>query len=129
MNEIYKVPIRPVITGSPHAKAAAEQKVKAGSFKDILNTAIKENGQKSLTISKHAMERAALRGIELDGENIERIARAADKAAEKGITDTLIFMDNTAFIVNVPSKVVITVVGAESDTESIFTNINGAVIV
>jgi len=48
-------------------------------------------------------------------------------AADKGINDSLVMVDDLAFIVNVPSRTVITALEAGSDT-NVFTNINGAVI-
>ena len=58
---------------------------------------------------------------------MERLQGAVRKAEAKGIRDSLVMLDNVAFIVNVKSNTVITAVAGED--EKIFSNIDGAVIV
>ena len=48
-------------------------------------------------------------------------------APEPNINESLVMMDNLAFIVNVKNNTVVTAL--ESDEDSVFTNIDGAVIV
>ncbi|MDE7240043.1 MAG: flagellar protein, partial [Lachnospiraceae bacterium] len=50
------------------------------------------------------------------------------KADRKGIKDSLIMVDELAFIVNVSSSTVITAMDNNRTDEQIFTNIDGAVI-
>jgi len=52
-----------------------------------------------------------------------------NKASEKGIKDSLIIMSNKAFVVNLKSKTVITAMDGEMLKNSVFTNIDGAVII
>lgn len=111
-----------------------EKKVPAGknlamekglSFQEILrNTRTEE--KEALKFSKHANQRLASRNIDLSGEQMERLANGTSKAREKGIQESLVMVDNLAFIVNVKNNTVITAV---NDTEdAVFTNIDGAVI-
>jgi flagellar operon protein len=48
------------------------------------------------------------------------------KAYEKGINESLVMVDNLAFIVSIKNNTVITAVG--DDDNKAFTNIDGAVI-
>ena len=48
---------------------------------------------------------------------------------EKGIKDSLILVDQLAFIVNVPSSTVVTAMDQTENKSNVFTNIDGAVIV
>ena len=57
---------------------------------------------------------------------MERLENGTSKAREKGIQESLVMVDNLAFIVNVKNNTVITAVN--DATDSIFTNIDGAVI-
>ena len=57
---------------------------------------------------------------------MERLENGTTKAREKGIRESLVMVDDLAFIVNVKSNIVVTAVGGSAD--SIFTNIDGAVI-
>ncbi len=95
------------------------------SFQDIFQST-KEQAVDSLKFSKHANERLATRNINLSAEQMERLENGTTKAREKGIRESLVMVDDLAFIVNVKNNTVITAVG--DATDSIFTNIDGAVI-
>lgn len=95
------------------------------SFQDVLSST-KEQAVDNLKFSKHANERLATRNINLSAEQMERLENGTTKAREKGIRESLVMVDDLAFIVNVKSNTVITAVG--DATDSIFTNIDGAVI-
>lgn len=95
------------------------------SFQDILSSK-EEQTVDNLKFSKHANERLATRNINLSAEQIERLENGTTKAREKGIRESLVMVDDLAFIVNVKNNTVITAVGDKTD--SIFTNIDGAVI-
>ena len=94
------------------------------SFQEILQNKSKEQ----LKFSKHAAVRLADRGIELTDAQLERLNDGARKAGQKGIRDSLVIVDDLAFIVNVPNKTVVTAMNSRETEENVFTNINGAVI-
>ena len=108
---------------------ATEHNVSIGkgqSFAEILEQKkIAERGE--LKFSKHASERLVSRNIDLSENQKERLNQAVKAAEAKGIKESLVMMDNLAFIVNVKNNTVITAVG--SGEERIFSNIDGAVIV
>ena len=109
-------------------KAAQENLV---SFQEILQNKSREqnvSGTEELKFSKHATVRLADRGIELTGNQLERLNDGARKAGQKGIRDSLVIVDDLAFIVNVPNKTVVTAMDSRETQENVFTNINGAVI-
>lgn len=92
------------------------------SFQDILR-------QKSnVKFSKHAVGRLLERNISLTDNQLERLNDGTRKAEQKGIKDSLVIVDELAFIVNVPNKTVVTAMDSTETTENVFTNINGAVI-
>jgi flagellar operon protein len=95
------------------------------SFQDILNSASEKRSQ-SLKFSKHANARLATRNINLSEDQMERLESGTTKAREKGIRESLVMVDDLAFIVNIKSNTVVTALGDSSD--SVFTNIDGAVI-
>lgn len=97
------------------------------SFQEILHTAAQdEKPVQNLKFSKHANARLATRNINLSAEQMERLETGTTKAREKGIQESLVMVDNLAFIVNIKNNTVITAMDDSSD--SIFTNIDGAVI-
>lgn len=95
-------------------------------FSEILKSkqAASETGE--LKFSKHANERLASRNIDLTDDQLVRLENGAKKASEKGINESLVMVDNLAFIVNVKNNTVITAVNDGEDR--VFTNIDGAVI-
>ncbi len=95
-------------------------------FKNILQDAISQ--EKSVKFSKHAQERLSQRSISLSNTEIDKINTAVEKARAKGVKDSLILMGNLAFIVNIPSKTVVTAVDGENIRDNVFTNIDGAVL-
>jgi flagellar operon protein len=108
---------------------ATEQNVSIGkgqSFAEILEQKkLAERGE--LKFSKHANERLVSRNIDLSDAQKERLNQAVKAAEAKGIKESLVMMDNLAFIVNVKNNTVITAVAGGE--EKIFSNIDGAVVV
>lgn len=103
---------------------------KGQSFGEILDSKSSQVTQGSeIKFSKHAAGRLATRRIELDDVQVARLADGMQRAGEKGINDSLVIMDQLAFIVNVPSNTVITALDQTESRDNIFTNIDGAVIV
>jgi flagellar operon protein len=92
------------------------------SFQEILNEQLKEK----ISFSKHANQRTEERNIQISENDLSRLEDACDRAQQKGIRDALIVMDDSAFIVNAPNKVVITVVDKNEMKSNVFTNIDGA---
>lgn len=97
------------------------------TFSEILKNQTTQTLDESLKFSKHANERLASRNIDLSDSQLERLNTGARKAQEKGINESLVMVDNIAFIVNVKNKTVVTAVNDSDD--KIFTNIDGAVII
>ncbi len=98
------------------------------SFQEILRQKALP-GTGNLKFSKHAMGRLADRNIELSDSQLERLESGTRKAEQKGIRDSLVIMDQLAFIVNVPNQTVVTAMDSTETMDNIFTNINGAVII
>lgn len=82
----------------------------------------------NLRFSKHAANRLSDRNIELTTAQMERLTNGARKAGEKGIQDSLVIVDELAFIVNIPNKMVVTAMDQTENLDNVFTNIDGAVI-
>lgn len=118
---------QPVPSGGFPQKTAAK-----GTFNALLTqqmqTAHQSAPQPVINFSKHAMERAEERGIELTPDLMDKLAGSVEKAQEKGATNILAFNTTQAFIINVPYGRVITTMSQEEMKENIFTNIDGAVV-
>jgi len=95
-------------------------------FESVLKNAV--NNFQDIKFSKHAQTRMMQRNISLTQPEMEKIGDAVNRANSKGIRDSLVLLDKVAFIVNVPSRTIVTTVDEKSIKESVFTNIDGAVI-
>ena len=80
-----------------------------------------------LKFSNHASKRIESRELELSNEDMNKLQNAVQKAEAKGAKDSLVMMNNKAFIVNIPNKTVITAMNVEKSNENIFTNIDSVV--
>ena len=60
---------------------------------------------------------------------MKRLESGIDKAGAKGIKESLVILDNYAFIVNTGNNTVITAMNQELEEDNIYTNIDGAVII
>ena len=104
----------------------------ANSFASILNK-IQESSDNTISseelkFSKHAANRLQDRNIVLTDEQMARLNMGKIEAGENGIKDSLILIDQLAFIVNVPNNTVVTAMDQTENKSNVFTNIDGAVI-
>ena len=95
------------------------------SFADILSDMTASGG---VRFSKHASQRLESRNIDLSASQLERLNEAVSRAGRKGVKDSLVLVDNLAFIVNTKSSTVVTAMDASDTKNSVFSNIDGAVI-
>jgi flagellar operon protein len=82
-----------------------------------------------LKFSAHASQRLRERKIAIDPATMQKINDAVDKAESKGVEDTLILTPDTALIVNVSNRTVVTALDRKSASGNVFTNIDGAVVI
>lgn len=120
----------PIYTGTPGEPPANRSRESAGSdnaFKELLEQKIREESQ--VSFSKHAIERVVERGVDVSSEKIERLNEGIRMAEEKGLKEPLILLGSTAFVVNVKNNKVVTVVNEDSLKGTVFTNIDGTVMI
>ena len=82
----------------------------------------------SIKFSTHAQQRLQQRDITLADEDVAKINQAVDRASQKGAKESLILLDDMAFVVSVKNRVVITAVDQPSMKQNVFTNIDSVVI-
>ena len=112
-------------------KIKSAKTTEGASFQEILQLKTEQSFQTNLgnvKFSKHATCRLADRNIELTSNQVERLNDGTQKAQQKGIKDSLVIVDQLAFIVNVPNNTVITAMDSAEATNNVFTNIDGAII-
>jgi flagellar operon protein len=83
---------------------------------------------KNSNASAHAQKRLNSRDINLSDQDLNKLTNAVEKAASKGARDSLLLLNNLAFIVNIPHRTVVTAIDEGSMKDNIFTNIDSAVL-
>ncbi len=123
-NRIIKPPLTTgkVQTGNPRNVNTNSAGV---NFENFLQQAIDKGS--GVKFSKHAEMRMQARNIDLTQTQKDKISNAVSKAQQKGIKDSLVILDDMAFVVNVNSKTVVTAVNNNELKENVFTNIDGAI--
>jgi len=131
---------RPIITNMPQvtggnsansinrqSSATINTSTTVAEFESVLKKKLDESSE--IKFSKHAEFRLQSRNISLTQAQKDKMKEAVAKAESKGVRDSLVLMDNMAFVVNVRNRTVITAANSNELKENVFTNIDGAVIV
>lgn len=130
-------PLQPTAPGKATGQPARTADGK--SFGEILRTKVAENVtpgeaqtapalETTVRWSAHAAARLSQRGITMNESQLQRLENAVTKAAAKGSRDALVLLDDTAMVVSVKNKTVITALSREQARDNVFTNIDSAVI-
>ena len=95
------------------------------SFRDALSAAADE---RSVQMSEHALRRVEQRQIPLDGDQLDRLSKAMDTLSQRGSRQSLVMLDQVAYVVHVPTHTVVTAVEPDQNKERVFTQIDSVVI-
>lgn len=109
-------------------KPTVSQRPEAPGAKTFAQTLTEELRSAPVKFSAHAQTRLSERRIQLSRGEMDRLVTAVDLAASKGARESLILVDNNAFVVSVRNRTVITALHGESMKDTVFTNIDSAVI-
>jgi flagellar operon protein len=112
---------------SPVGQPTSEAPPSSGgqSFRDALTAAADDH---SLQLSEHAMKRVEQRQIPLQGDQLDRLQKAMDTLSQRGSRQSLVMLDQYAYVVHVPSHTVVTAVEPNESKERVFTQIDSVVI-
>lgn len=94
------------------------------TFANLLQGSIENSGTKEIRISAHAEKRLAERGITLSPELKNSLNNAMDALSNKGASDSLVVTNEGAFLVNVPSRTLVTAMGKDEMRDGIVTKID-----
>lgn len=125
MEKVNSIDYQQIIKEGQYKKSAQANLPKHDVFVNTLDQQIKNN----VRFSKHALERISSRGIDLSERELDGLKQAVDKASDKGLKESLVMINDTALIVSIRNKTVITALKKESLREKVITNVDGVVIV
>jgi flagellar operon protein len=102
-----------------------KQQAQTGKFKQVLQDKLKSG---SLKLSKHAKQKLQSRGINFNQQELAKLNQAVDKGKEKGAKESLVMVNDNAYIVSVENETVITAMTKDSMQEDVVTNIDSAIV-
>ncbi|MCC6486803.1 MAG: hypothetical protein IT364_04825 [Candidatus Hydrogenedentes bacterium] len=115
-------------TGPPANRTfSGAHRAPANSFASVLTSRLQES--RDVRFSAHALQRMRERGVTISPPEEARIAQALNEAESKGARETLLLMDGKALVASVPNRTIITVVSGIGEENTVFTNIDSAVLV
>jgi flagellar operon protein len=107
-------------------KSPKKYAIEKPDFRNEFNESLTRLGD--LKFSGHALDRLADRGVFLSGDKRERLLKAVDAAQIKGARDSLVLLDELAFVVSVKNRTVITACEMSNLKQGVFTQIDSAVL-
>lgn len=119
---IHRVPMPPLMNHNTSVKTAQSSKK---TFLEHLNKAVQPEG---LKLSKHATDRLAERNIHISEVEWAHVTEKVAEARAKGVTDSLVLMEQAALIVSAKNSTVITAMDRKEAIDQLFTNIDGTIV-
>ncbi|MED4599581.1 TIGR02530 family flagellar biosynthesis protein [Paenibacillus validus] len=120
VGQLFPNGVTPALSKPPQTRTGRE--APSTSFDSILH-------HQFVRFSHHAEERLRQRGIQFQPEQLAKIQSAIDKAATKGAKDSLMLINDTALIVNIKNRTVVTAMDGASMKDNLFTQIDSAMII
>lgn len=118
-----QTPLKPI---NKQAKTQVQRQIdKDVSFNNLLQQKLKNS---ALKFSAHAQKRLTTNGVSMNDNQMLKLEQAVAKAEQKGCKESLIVINDMAFVVSVNNKTVITAVDQGRMKDNVFTNIDSAVI-
>ena len=130
-------PLKPLQPGSKSRSGGASRVEQDSAFSKVLAGELVSKGEAadtskkaaSVEFSAHALTRLQERNVMLSPHNRQRLDQAVQLADRKGSVNTLVLMDDTAYIVSVKNRKVITAITKDAAVENVFTQIDSATII
>ena len=118
--------VRPVDPNRPQAPDGSRPSL-GKPFGDFLQQEIQGNTR--VQFSAHAAKRVAEMPAPLSESELQRLDLGVEQVDQKGGKNALILVDDTAFIVSVKNKTVVTAVDQARVQNNVYTNIDSVAIV
>jgi len=124
-SRLYPLQNNPVQSQKNHIGSADSNTVK--SFSEILSDKLTQSSE--LKFSAHALRRLEERQVDMSSGSLNRLNDALRQLDAKGSVNSVILMDETAFVVSVKNRTVVTAVDNIAAGNNVFTNIDSVAIV
>ena len=123
---LFPNPVQVKTSGTVHKS----KEIVSGEIKTPFSSYLDEKlPVKGVKFSQHAQDRLQSRGIKLSENDILKLETAVNNVAQKGGKDSLIMLGDSAFVVSVKNRTVVTALDRDAMQGNVFTNIDSAVLV
>lgn len=120
-------PVQPVRTDRPQQqKPVKTGQISGPSFATVLDTKLPTQGVK---FSQHAQDRLRARNITFSATDLANLEGAVNNVAQKGGKESLVMMGDSALVVSIKNRTVVTALDKSQMRGNVFTNIDSAVVI
>lgn len=110
----------------PQQQKPAAGKTSNSPFAQVLDQKLPSQGVK---FSQHAQERLRARNITFSSADLANLEGAVNNVAQKGGKESLVMMGDSALVVSIKNRTVVTAMDKSQMRGNVFTNIDSAVII
>ena len=107
-------------------KSGTTGQVKGPSFASVLDTKLPVQ---SIKFSQHAQDRLKARNINFSANDLANLEGAVNSVAQKGGKESLVMMGDSALVVSIKNRTVVTAMDRAQMKGNVFTNIDSAVVI
>lgn len=123
---LFPNPVQPLRTERPQQQKPATGQVSDSPFARVLDQKLPTQGVK---FSQHAQDRLKARNITLSANDLANLEGAVNSVAQKGGKESLVMMGDSALVVSIKNRTVVTAMDRAQMKGNVFTNIDSAVII
>lgn len=127
VDQIYMPnPVQPGRIERPQQQKPAVGQTSNSPFAQVLDQKLPSQGIK---FSQHAQDRLNARNITFSATDLANLEGAVTSVAQKGGKDSLVMMGDSALVVSIKNRTVVTAMDRTQMKGNVFTNIDSAVII
>ena len=119
-------PVQPGRIDRPQQQKTATSQTSDSPFARVLDQKLPTQGVK---FSQHAQDRLRARNITFSTADLANLEGAVNSVAQKGGRESLVMMGDSALVVSIKNRTVVTAMGRMQMRGNVFTNIDSAVII
>ena len=119
-------PVQPGRIERPQPQKPATGQTSDSSFARVLDQKLPTQGVK---FSQHAQERLRARNITFSPNDLANLEGAVNNVAQKGGKESLVMMGDSALVVSIKNRTVVTAMDRAQMKGNVFTNIDSAVVI
>lgn len=119
-------PVQPGRIDRPQPQKPVTGQTSDSSFARVLDQKLPAQGVK---FSQHAQERLRARNITFSPNDLANLEGAVNNVAQKGGKESLVMMGDSALVVSIKNRTVVTAMDRSQMKGNVFTNIDSAVVI